>query len=45
VLVLQACHPRFFSSHRYLAYARPVQIIPRGGAPFAPAATAVAKAG
>ena len=39
VLVLQACHPRFFASHRYLAYARPVRIIPRGGAPFAPPAT------
>lgn len=39
VLVLQACHPRFFSSHRYLAYARPVRIIPRGGTPFTPAAT------
>jgi sortase A len=38
VLVLQACHPRFFSSHRYLAYARPVRITPRGGTPFAPAA-------
>lgn len=38
VLVLQACHPRFFSSHRYLAYARPVRIIPRGGTPFVPAA-------
>ncbi len=37
VLVLQACHPRFFASHRYLAYARPVRIIPRGGTPFAPA--------
>jgi sortase A len=39
VLVLQACHPRFFASHRYLAYARPVRIIPRGGTPFTPAAT------
>jgi len=39
VLVLQACHPRFFSSHRFLAYARPVRISPRGGTPFAPAAT------
>jgi len=39
VLVLQACHPRFFSSHRYLAYARPVRIIPRGGTAFRPAAT------
>ena len=25
-LVLQACHPRFFASHRYLAYAKPVEI-------------------
>ena len=39
VLVLQACHPRFFASHRYLAYAQPVRIIPRGGTPYAPAAT------
>jgi sortase A len=39
VRVLQACPPRFFSSHRYLAYARPVRISPRGGTPFAPAAT------
>ena len=38
VLVLQACHPRFFSSQRYLAYARPVRIVPRGGTPFVPAA-------
>ena len=29
-LVLQACHPRFFASHRYLAYARPVGVTPRG---------------
>ena len=39
VLVLQACHPRFFSSHRYLAYARPMRILPRGGTPFTPMAT------
>ena len=25
-LVLQACHPRFFSSHRYLVYAKPVHV-------------------
>jgi sortase A len=31
-LVLQACHPRFFASHRYLAYAKPVEI---SGAPAA----------
>jgi sortase A len=28
-LVLQACHPRFFASQRYLVYARPVAIIRR----------------
>ena len=26
-LVLQACHPRFFASERYLVYARPFQIV------------------
>jgi sortase A len=30
-LVLQACHPRFFASHRYLVYAKPVGVTPRGG--------------
>lgn len=29
-LVLQACHPRFFASHRYLAYAKPIRVTPRG---------------
>jgi sortase A len=28
-LILQACHPRFFASERYLVYARPVEIVPR----------------
>jgi sortase A len=28
-LVLQACHPRFFSSERYLVYARPVEVVGR----------------
>ena len=28
-LVLQACHPRFFASQRYLVYARPVAITER----------------
>jgi sortase A len=26
-LVLQACHPRFFASQRYLVYARPVRVV------------------
>jgi sortase A len=30
VLALQACHPRFFASHRYIAYAEPVRVRPRG---------------
>lgn len=34
-LVLQACHPRFFATQRYLAYAKPVAVSPpRGGAPM-----------
>jgi sortase A len=33
-LTLQACHPRFFATHRYLAYARLVRIVPRGGQPY-----------
>ena len=35
-LILQACHPRFFATHRYLAYATPVQVRPRGGTPYTP---------
>src|SRR5438067_1648068 len=33
-LELQACHPRFFATHRYIAYARLVRAKPRGAAPF-----------
>ena len=33
-LALQACHPRFFASHRYIVYARPVRVTPRGGRPL-----------
>jgi LPXTG-site transpeptidase (sortase) family protein len=33
-LELQACHPRFFASHRYIAYARLVRVEPRSGTPF-----------
>ena len=34
VVELQACHPRFFASHRYIAYARLVRVEPRGAAPY-----------
>ena len=29
IVALQACHPRFFASHRYIVYARLMQIEPR----------------
>jgi hypothetical protein len=35
VLILQACHPRFFASHRYLAYAKLVRVDPKQGRPYA----------
>jgi sortase A len=41
---LQACHPRFFASHRYIVYARLVQVEPRGAHPFHPPPTALAAA-
>jgi sortase A len=34
VLALQACHPRFFATHRYIAYARLVRVEPRVGQPY-----------
>jgi sortase A len=44
VLALQACHPRFFASHRYIVYARPVELIPRGGPTFRLAPSSPAEA-
>lgn len=34
-LILQACHPRFFASHRYLVYARPAAMELPGGTVYA----------
>jgi hypothetical protein len=31
---LQACHPRFFASHRFIAYARLIRVEPRGAAAY-----------
>jgi len=31
VLALQACHPRFFATERYIVYATPERVIPRRG--------------
>ncbi len=34
VLRLQACHPRFFATHRYIVDAALVAVAPRGAAPY-----------
>ena len=33
---LQACHPRFFATHRYIVYAHLVAVDPRRGGPCSP---------
>lgn len=40
VLALQACHPRFFASHRYIVYARPVRVTTSDGGTVRTAALA-----
>jgi sortase A len=35
LLELQACHPRFFATHRYVAYAVPVKVLPEHGPAYA----------
>ncbi|HKY23603.1 MAG TPA: class D sortase [Gaiella sp.] len=37
-VALQACHPRFFATQRYIVWARPVRVTPRGGVPYRPSA-------
>ena len=37
LLRLQACHPRFFASHRYLVDAKLISVAPRGGSSYTPA--------
>jgi len=44
IVALQACHPRFFATHRYLAYARLMRIEPRGAPAFRPPAASLAAA-
>jgi sortase A len=41
LLILQACHPRFFATHRFLVYAHLVHVDPRGGQPYDLAASGV----
>ena len=38
VLALQACHPRFFATHRYIVWAKLVEVRPRQGRAYAPTA-------
>jgi sortase A len=40
LLRLQACHPRFFATHRYLVDARLVSVAPRGAAAYTPVRSA-----
>jgi sortase A len=40
ILRLQACHPRFFATHRYLVDATLVGVAPRGGTPYSPVKSA-----
>lgn len=44
-LELQACHPRFFATHRYIVYARLVEVRPREGTPFRAQVEAAAATG
>jgi sortase A len=45
LLELQACHPRFFATHRYIVYARLVSVQPRGGVPYRVEAAGVLASG
>ncbi len=44
-LALQACHPRFFASQRYIAYGQPVRVVPRNGPAYAYTGTELSAAG
>ena len=44
-LELQACHPRFFATHRYIVYASLVSVQPRGMAPYQVEAAAISTSG
>ena len=42
LLALQACHPRFFATHRYIVYAKLVTVRPRSGVPYSTGVDTVA---
>ena len=39
-LILQACHPRFFATNRYLQYGQLLRVEPKGGTPYEASAAA-----
>jgi sortase A len=41
-VALQACHPRFFATHRYIVWAKPVSVTLRNGDSYRPASTSAA---
>jgi len=45
LLELQACHPRFFATHRYIVYAKLVAVHPRGMAAYSIEAAALSTTG
>jgi sortase A len=45
LLALQACHPRFFATHRYIVYGHLVAVEPRQGRPLRPTLLAAAVSG
>ena len=44
LLELQACHPRFSATHRYIVYALPVRVFPRGGRAYSPESSPTSRA-
>ena len=44
VVALQACHPRFFATHRYIVWGRLIRIEPRGASAFEAPSTRLAAA-
>lgn len=36
IVALQACHPRFFATQRYIVWAKPIRVTPAGGVAYKP---------
>jgi sortase A len=44
VVALQACHPRFFATNRYIVWGQLIRVEPRGAAAFTPPSTTLSAA-